>query len=416
MRLTDDVDVSRGDLHRAAGDPVPLRQEVTALACWLGDEPAAPGRPAARQARLAHGARRGPLDRRPARPRRPAPGAHRPAGPERHRPGHGALRVARFPSSPTRPPAGAAPSCSSTPTTVAPSPPSWRTPWLPESTRGDPAGRPRPHRAPRARRGWRPGRRRRDACTGRRGRRRARGRRPGSARSSRSWRCRAGSRGAPATTPGRPTSPTPGSWSSARVTRRRRPRARRRAGRPGLVPGCRTARRRHGRPADDGSGSRRPTARSRSRATPPVTRCSRPASRRPSTACSPAAPLDLRRRPPDTAPAGSLSSAAGRAPTGCSPAAPASCWPRPTSWCSTGWPRARSSSGCPRPCASSTSARPPAGTPWPRRRSTTCSSRRRSPVGPSSGSRVATPTSSGAVGRSGWRARRTASASRSCPA
>ena len=75
-------------------DPVPLRQEVTALACWLGDAPLRPGARAARQARVAHGAGRGPLDRRPARPRRPPAGAHRPAGAQRHRPGHGALRVA----------------------------------------------------------------------------------------------------------------------------------------------------------------------------------------------------------------------------------------------------------------------------------------------------------------------------------
>ena len=32
-----------GDLLAAAADPVPLRQEVTALACWLGDEPLRPG-------------------------------------------------------------------------------------------------------------------------------------------------------------------------------------------------------------------------------------------------------------------------------------------------------------------------------------------------------------------------------------
>jgi len=43
LRLTDDVDVSRGDLISAASDPVPLRQEVTALACWLGDDPLRPG-------------------------------------------------------------------------------------------------------------------------------------------------------------------------------------------------------------------------------------------------------------------------------------------------------------------------------------------------------------------------------------
>ena len=49
-------------------------------------------------------------------------------------------------------------------------------------------------------------------------------------------------------------------------------------------------------------------------------------------------------------------------------------------------------------------------------RSTTSSSRRRSPVAPSSGSRAATPTSSAAAARSGSPARRTASASRWCPA
>jgi len=35
--------VSRGDLLAAASDPVPLRQEVTALACWLGDDALRPG-------------------------------------------------------------------------------------------------------------------------------------------------------------------------------------------------------------------------------------------------------------------------------------------------------------------------------------------------------------------------------------
>ena len=73
LRLADDVDVSRGDLIAAGRrDPVPLRQEVTALACWLGDDALRPGARAARQARVAHRARRGALDRRPARPRRPA--------------------------------------------------------------------------------------------------------------------------------------------------------------------------------------------------------------------------------------------------------------------------------------------------------------------------------------------------------
>ena len=41
LRLADDVDVSRGDLIAAAADPVPLRQEVTGRACWLGDDPCA---------------------------------------------------------------------------------------------------------------------------------------------------------------------------------------------------------------------------------------------------------------------------------------------------------------------------------------------------------------------------------------
>jgi len=43
LRLAHDVDVSRGDLIAAAADPVPLRQEVTALACWLGDDELRPG-------------------------------------------------------------------------------------------------------------------------------------------------------------------------------------------------------------------------------------------------------------------------------------------------------------------------------------------------------------------------------------
>jgi sulfate adenylyltransferase subunit 1 len=43
LRLTDDVDVSRGDLICSAAEPVALRQEVQALACWLGDEPLRPG-------------------------------------------------------------------------------------------------------------------------------------------------------------------------------------------------------------------------------------------------------------------------------------------------------------------------------------------------------------------------------------
>ena len=43
IRLEHEVDVSRGDVICSAADPVPLRQEVQALACWLGDEPLRPG-------------------------------------------------------------------------------------------------------------------------------------------------------------------------------------------------------------------------------------------------------------------------------------------------------------------------------------------------------------------------------------
>ncbi|WP_377642206.1 sulfate adenylyltransferase subunit 1 [Oryzobacter terrae] len=43
LRLADDVDVSRGDLIASATDPVELRSEVPALACWLGDQPLHPG-------------------------------------------------------------------------------------------------------------------------------------------------------------------------------------------------------------------------------------------------------------------------------------------------------------------------------------------------------------------------------------
>jgi sulfate adenylyltransferase subunit 1 len=39
LRLADDVDVSRGDVLVGADDVVPLRQEVQALVCWLGDRP-----------------------------------------------------------------------------------------------------------------------------------------------------------------------------------------------------------------------------------------------------------------------------------------------------------------------------------------------------------------------------------------
>ncbi len=43
VRLADDVDVSRGDVLVAADDVAPLRQEVPALVCWLGDTPLRPG-------------------------------------------------------------------------------------------------------------------------------------------------------------------------------------------------------------------------------------------------------------------------------------------------------------------------------------------------------------------------------------
>jgi sulfate adenylyltransferase subunit 1 len=43
VRLADEVDVSRGDVLVAADDVVPLRQEVPALVCWLGDTPLHPG-------------------------------------------------------------------------------------------------------------------------------------------------------------------------------------------------------------------------------------------------------------------------------------------------------------------------------------------------------------------------------------
>ena len=43
LRLADDVDVSRGDLIASAAEPVELRSEVPALACWLGDQPLLPG-------------------------------------------------------------------------------------------------------------------------------------------------------------------------------------------------------------------------------------------------------------------------------------------------------------------------------------------------------------------------------------
>ncbi|MGL5852083.1 MAG: elongation factor 1-alpha C-terminal domain-related protein, partial [Phycicoccus sp.] len=43
LRLADDIDVSRGDVIVAAGRPAPLRQEVQALVCWLGDTLLHPG-------------------------------------------------------------------------------------------------------------------------------------------------------------------------------------------------------------------------------------------------------------------------------------------------------------------------------------------------------------------------------------
>jgi sulfate adenylyltransferase subunit 1 len=39
LRIADDIDISRGDLFVAADRPVPLRQDVDALVCWLGDSP-----------------------------------------------------------------------------------------------------------------------------------------------------------------------------------------------------------------------------------------------------------------------------------------------------------------------------------------------------------------------------------------
>jgi sulfate adenylyltransferase subunit 1 len=43
LRLADDIDVSRGDVVVTADDVVPLRQELQALVCWLGDAPLRPG-------------------------------------------------------------------------------------------------------------------------------------------------------------------------------------------------------------------------------------------------------------------------------------------------------------------------------------------------------------------------------------
>ncbi|HET7760973.1 MAG TPA: GTP-binding protein, partial [Phycicoccus sp.] len=43
LRLADAVDVSRGDVLVGADDQVPLRQEVQALVCWLGDRILLPG-------------------------------------------------------------------------------------------------------------------------------------------------------------------------------------------------------------------------------------------------------------------------------------------------------------------------------------------------------------------------------------
>ena len=83
---------------------------------------------------------------------------------------------------------------------------------------------------------------------------------------------------------------------------------------------------------------------------------------------SPPAPLDLRRTRTGAdagRTAGSPSSAAGPAPTACSPPAATSCSRRPTSSSSTGSPRARSSTGCRPRCGSSTSARRPANHPVP---------------------------------------------------
>ena len=73
LRLADDVDVSRGDLIAAATRPGAAAPGGHRARLLARRRPAAPGRPPARQARVAHGAGGRALDRRPPRPRRAAP-------------------------------------------------------------------------------------------------------------------------------------------------------------------------------------------------------------------------------------------------------------------------------------------------------------------------------------------------------
>ena len=276
---------------------------------------------------------------------------------------------------------------------------------LPESTRGDPARRARPHRAPRA------GRRRR-ARVGRRVRA------PSSApaplvRVVAPWLCEeleelavsGESTGARATTPVPATSTTPGSSSSATgdaaATTRSRPTR-------GSPRGCGASTR---VPAAGGTATLPPTARVDHAPTARVTVAAhapgdpgprRDGHARPSTGCSPAGALDLRRRPPR--PGAGLGRARRGGPgrrRAAHRAGRASCSRRPTSWCSTGSPRAGR-----RPAARHRAGRrrrqgPGPARPGAGRGSTTCSSTRRSPAAPSCGSRAATPTCSGAVARSG---------------
>ena len=401
----------------AASDPVPLRQEVTALACWLGDDAAAPRGPAARQARVAHRARRRALDRRPARPRRAAPGADRPAGAQRHRPGHRALRVA---------------AAGRVVLDLAP-------------RRRLPPRRPRRRPHPRRRHGGCRGSRRAPAVTlpvgldltGRRalvvgG---GPGRRRGRARARRRRRARArglavalrGARGARRV--GRADLERTGLRRRGRprrgLVRRRRlgrprastSRARRRARRPGLVRRRRRCPRRHGGPAGHRAGVTTPTA-------PSSLAAHSPGDRSLAADVARAVGRAARRWRAGPAPPGPRPGARlGRARRWRTGRRRPAHQPRPRA-ARVGRRRRRRPAGPARgrraaavhACGSSTSARRPAGTPWPRTRSTTCSSRRPSPGTPSCGSRAATPTCSGAVVRSGWRARRTASGSRSCRA
>ncbi|BDZ41091.1 hypothetical protein GCM10025865_03900 [Paraoerskovia sediminicola] len=43
IRLTDEVDVSRGDLIAAADDAPPVTQDIEGMVAWLGDSPLRPG-------------------------------------------------------------------------------------------------------------------------------------------------------------------------------------------------------------------------------------------------------------------------------------------------------------------------------------------------------------------------------------